>query len=1296
MALFAVGTVFTLLMLQTYVAVRGVTTPKLHEHMTKREIEYFFNVDDHDEVPEYHVTSPYQSNDAGDFVSYSLHPTREKRSTGEALDHSFYKLDAFGSKLHLKLKKNDHLMAPGMRVSRENSDGTVTSHSAPENTFYLGNVVSDPQSMVAVKNDGGLTGMVKTSRDTLFVHHLPPHLAKHVTSSDDETTPHLVYRRSLREENDSFINDVLHPETEDEEKSRTGRSLDSEDSGIPVPKFKTLKVALMCPTFFAERYSSGNLNSTTGGVENFLLMIANMVAGFFQDASFGEIKLTYVVTEINIIDPENYGFSRHATNAYKLTKLIRRMKNETEAQKVHYNVFSYVSNQVKGGALANLNSICKKAAGSVNQDVGLQTALHIAHETGHNLGAPHDSGTCAANAYLMKSSLPSGTYAHKWSECSKNVFQRLLKDSKRSACLDDPPPGDHPALPARFRHKLPGTIIDGNAQCELIYGNGWKRYDTTKCKELYCLKDLTKLSRGVSVLDGTTCGLNKWCISGTCEHRGFTLMSFDGGWSKWSSYSNCTHECGGGVQYKRRICNNPKPLNGKGCKGEENQYKICNKQECPSDEKDYKQTLCDQKLPNTKAYYNGRDTCSVYCRAGNTAIRIGTVPNGYRCTRNKKDYSVCISGKCRRVGCDHLLDTQTMEDRCGECGKDGNSCRRVVSRYTDSPSQSGPDNAALVTELPVGTKGAFFMVEDYTYDYLGVQDAKGNYIVGGHLGKDQTKLAAGTVIHYRRKIYRKRKGSRDIITIAEPTHDVLKVVYAKKNDKSGGNPGVSYHYLILGQQESSSAFKWVSENWSTCSRTCAVGIRRRNVRCVRVDDETPASDSACPGQIPKVEECNTQPCEAKWVISKWSDCSKTCGRGKQERSVRCLAEVAANDFRESNSCLGKTTNLTSQVCNRYPCPARWFTGNWSACSTQCAIGTKHRQVLCSRINEFGNFSVIDYEFCRYLDKPPSETLCNEDSPCGPRGPVCPNDHLCLNGGTCIPDPAGYKCVCDRGFTGPECEIKLDPCEKNPCLNGGTCSMGVFHHYDHTCQCLPQFTGGTCETKVTACMSDPCLNGAPCTDDGSYDKYACACPDEFVGEQCQVSKFYHIGCFNHDANVIPALERRRRELDINKVSAVVINCAELAQESGYNYFSVGYKGVCYSGPQANETYFKKGPAETKKKCSSGGVGKKGAAVVYTFESVPSYESLGCFRANKRRKKALRRKYMNFGNQGNKKEQTTIDQCARIAQAEGYTYFAVQNTAECWSDEDAENRYDMLGKCTDGAGLKGKSMVYRLAE
>ena len=57
--------------------------------------------------------------------------------------------------------------------------------------------------------------MVKTSRDTLFVHPLPEHLAKHLTSGDDYT-PHLVYRRSFREDDFSFNEDVLNPESNED------------------------------------------------------------------------------------------------------------------------------------------------------------------------------------------------------------------------------------------------------------------------------------------------------------------------------------------------------------------------------------------------------------------------------------------------------------------------------------------------------------------------------------------------------------------------------------------------------------------------------------------------------------------------------------------------------------------------------------------------------------------------------------------------------------------------------------------------------------------------------------------------------------------------------------------------------------------------------------------------------------------------------------------------------------------------------------------------------------------------
>ena len=53
-------------------------------------------------------------------------------------------------------------------------------------------------------------------------------------------------------------------------------------SHSPVPKFKTLKVALMCPPSLQKKYSQGNLQAITGGLVNYFMILANMVSLTFS------------------------------------------------------------------------------------------------------------------------------------------------------------------------------------------------------------------------------------------------------------------------------------------------------------------------------------------------------------------------------------------------------------------------------------------------------------------------------------------------------------------------------------------------------------------------------------------------------------------------------------------------------------------------------------------------------------------------------------------------------------------------------------------------------------------------------------------------------------------------------------------------------------------------------------------------------------------------------------------------------------------------------------------------------
>ncbi|KAM9329489.1 hepatocyte growth factor activator [Gastrophryne carolinensis] len=134
---------------------------------------------------------------------------------------------------------------------------------------------------------------------------------------------------------------------------------------------------------------------------------------------------------------------------------------------------------------------------------------------------------------------------------------------------------------------------------------------------------------------------------------------------------------------------------------------------------------------------------------------------------------------------------------------------------------------------------------------------------------------------------------------------------------------------------------------------------------------------------------------------------------------------------------------------------------------------------------------------------------------------------------------GY-CVTDFS---PEMTFE-NPCDKNPCQNGGSCTnVPIFNTYH--CVCPEEFSGHNCETakcfdeahyehydvgatwsrihqgrveqctcrnsqiechtgeRYTACLANPCLNGAACRLMIATGKTVCGCRGRFVGKYCNI-------------------------------------------------------------------------------------------------------------------------------------------------------------------------------------------------
>ncbi|VDN21312.1 unnamed protein product [Gongylonema pulchrum] len=104
---------------------------------------------------------------------------------------------------------------------------------------------------------------------------------------------------------------------------------------------------------------------------------------------------------------------------------------------------------------------------------------------------------------------------------------------------------------------------------------------------------------------------------------------------------------------------------------------------------------------------------------------------------------------------------------------------------------------------------------------------------------------------------------------------------------------------------------------------------------------------------------------------------------------------------------------------------------------------------------------------------------------------------CLNNGTCVDSGSQFRCDCPRGWKGARCEEEDGLCALNPCHNGAHCVNLVG---DYFCVCPEGVSGKDCEVAPNRCLGEPCHNGGVCGDFGSH--LECTCPKDFIGNGCQ--------------------------------------------------------------------------------------------------------------------------------------------------------------------------------------------------